>query len=193
MKKRFALFAVVLVAAALFVGCGKKESPAEIANKEAVKTLTDFAVAQQKIGQNIDPNDPASVAKVMENYAELGAKMELQDLEKSEAVDAPSGFPSSLLYSKGKITWASDSSDESYLNKSITIKITDDLKTVKDFYKNLFSKAPWKITSQSSESDGASYTVKDASGFEASLYISSNAYSKIVEVQITYSGSVAAN
>lgn len=185
--------AVVLVVAALFVGCGKKESPAEIANKEAVKTLTDFAVAQQKIGQNIDPNDPAAVAKTMENYAEFGAKLELQDFEKVEAVDAPAGFPSSLLYSKGKITSASDSSDESYLNKSITIKTTDDLKTVKDFYKNLFSKAPWKIASQSNESDGAFYTVKDASDFEASLYISSNAYSKIVEVQITYSGSVAAN
>lgn len=193
MKKKFALLAVVLMVAALFVGCGKKESPAEIANKEAVKTLTDFAVAQQKIGQNIDPNDPAAIAKTMENYAEFGAKLELQDFEKAEAVDAPAGFPSSLLYNKGKITSASDSSDESYLNKSITIKTTDDLKTAKDFYKNLFSKAPWKIASQSSESDGAFYTVKDSSGFEASLYISSNTYSKILEIQITYSGSVAAN
>lgn len=193
MKKRFAVFAVVLVVAALFVGCGKKESPAEIANKEAVKTLTDFAVAQQKIGQDIDPNDPAAIAKVMENYAELGAKMELQDLEKSEAVDAPSDFPSSLVYGKGKVTSSSDSSNESYLNKSITIKTTDDLKTVKDFYKNLFSKAPWKIVSQSSEADGASYTANDSANFEASIYISSNAYSKIVEVQVTYSGSVAAN
>lgn len=185
--------AVVLVVAALFVGCGKKESPAEVANKEEIKNLADFTAAQQKIGQNFNPNDPAAVTKAMENYAEFGAKLELQDFEKTETVDAPAGFPSSLLYSKGKITSASDSSDESYLNKSITIKTTDDLKTVKDFYKNLFSKAPWKISSQSTDSNGASYTVKDASGFETSLYISSNTYSKILEIQITYSGSVAAN
>lgn len=185
--------AVVLVVAALFVGCGKKESPAEIANKEAVKTLTDFAVAQQKIGQNIDPNDPAAVAKTMENYAELGAKLDLQDFENAEAVDAPAGFPSSLFYSKGKITSSSDSSDESYLNKSITIKTTDDFNTVKDFYKNLFSKAPWKITYQSTVGIAASYTAKNASGFEVVLDMSLNTYSKVLEIQITYSGSVAAN
>jgi hypothetical protein len=193
MKKKFALLAVGLMVTALFVGCGKKQSSEEVAKKEAVKALTDFATAQQKIGQNIDPNDPAAVAKTMENYAEFGAKLELQDFEKSEAVDAPSDFPSSLVYGKGKITSSSDSSNESYINKSITIKTTDDLKAAKDFYKNLFSKTPWKIASQSSEADGASYTANDSNNFEASVYISSNTYSKIVEVQITYSGSVAAN
>lgn len=190
MKKPLAFLIVVAVVAALFAGCGATESPAETASKEAVKNLSDLVAAQQKLGENYDPNDPAAVAKVMEGYAKFGAQMELQELDKAESVDAPSDFPSSLIYSKGKITESSDDGDASYINKSITIKTTEDLKTVKEFYKNLFSQAPWKITSQSSESGGASYKAKDALNREASVDISSDPYSKIINVRVWYSGDV---
>ncbi|MFA6521325.1 MAG: hypothetical protein WCT53_03000 [Candidatus Gracilibacteria bacterium] len=188
MKKKFAALMVVALAATLFAGCGK-ETPAETASKDAVKALTDLTVAQQKLG-NLDPNDPASAAKVMETYANLGAQMELQEFEKAEAVDPPSNFPSALIYSKGKITESSDDGDESYINKEITIKTTEDIKTVKEFYKTLFAQPTWKLTSQSSESGGASYKAKDSANIEASVDISVDAYSKLVNVRIWYNGDI---
>lgn len=190
MKKNLAFLMVIAVIAALFAGCGA-QSPAETASKEAVKNLSDLVATQQKLAENADPNDPAAVAKVMEGYAKFGAQMELQEFEKAEAVDAPSNFPASLIYSKGKLTESSDDGDESYINKSITIRTTEDMKTVKEFYKNLFSQAPWKITSQSSESGGASYKAKNSADIEASVDISVDEYSKIVDVRIWYSGDVA--
>ena len=189
MKKILAILTIMIVAVTLFAGCGT-ENPAETASKEAVKNLTDLVATQQKLGETYDPNDPAAAAKVMETYAKFGAQMELQEFEKAEAVDAPSDFPSSLIYGKGKITESSDDGDESYINKSVTIKTTEDVKTVKEFYKNLFSQIPWKITSQSSESGGASYKAKDAANLEASVDISSDPYSKIINVRIWYSGDI---
>lgn len=183
MKKKFAILTAVLIVAALLAGCGKTTSPSDTASREAMKNLTDLAAN--------NPNDPATAAKVMENYAQFGAQMELQEYEKAEAVDAPSGFPSSLIYGRGKVTESSDDSSDSYLNKSITIKTTEDIKTVKDFYKNLFSQTPWRITSQSSASDGASYDAKDAANIEASVDISSNPYSKILNIYVSYSGDIA--
>lgn len=189
MKKYLAILTVVLISAAFFAGCGK-ESPAETANKEAVKNLTDLVETQQQLGEDYNPNDPAALAKMMEGYAKLGAQVEVQEFEKAESVDAPSDFPSSLIYGKGKITNSSDDGNESYINKSITIKTTEDIKTVKEFYKNLFSQTPWKITSQSSQSDGASYKARDAADIEASVDISADPYSKIVNVSIWYSGDI---
>jgi hypothetical protein len=189
MKRNLTILMVVLASAALFAGCGK-ESPAETANKEAVKNLADLVETQQQLGENYNPNDPAAVAKMMEGYAKLGAQVEVQEFEKAEAVDAPSDFPSSLIYGKGKITSSSDDGYESYINKSVTIKTTEDIKAVKEFYKNLFSQTPWKITSQSSQSDGASYKAKDSADIEASVTISVNPYSNIVEVSIWYAGDI---
>lgn len=188
MKKNLAVIAAVIVMATFLVGCGKKESPTETEKKEAIKSLSDFAETQQKLGEAYDKGDPAAAAKMMDSYAQFGAQLEAQEFEKSEAVDAPSDFPSSLIYGKGKITQSSDNSDADYINKSITIKTTEDVKAVKEFYKTLLSQAPWKITSQSSETDGASYDAKDASDREANVDISANTYSKIVEIQISYSG-----
>jgi len=181
---------VAMIAVTFLAGCSKAESPAETASKEAVKNLADLAAVQQKLGENYDPNNPADVAKVMEAYGQFGAQMELQEFEKAEAVDAPSGFPSSLIYSKGKITESSDNGDEEYMNKSITIKTTEDVKMAKEFYKNLFSQTPWKITSQSSETSGASYEAKDAANLKAGVDISSDPYSKIVNIRISYSGNI---
>lgn len=189
-SEAFLLIVVVITIAALFIGCGKTETPADTASKEAVGNLTDLVAAQQKLAENYDPNDPASTAKMMETYAKFGAQMEVQEFEKAESVDAPSDFPASLIYGKGKITESSDEGDASYINKSITIKTTEDLKTVKEFYKNLLSQTPWRITSQSSQSDGASYKAKDAADIEASVDISVDPYSKIVNVNIWYSGDI---
>lgn len=180
---------MVTIIAVLFVGCGKTESQKDT-SKQEIKNLSDLAVAQQKIVENYNPNDPAAAAKVMENYAKFGAQVDLQEFEKAESVDVPSNFPASLIYGKGKVAESSDSGDESYVNKSITIKTTEDVKTVKEFYKNLFSQTPWKITSQSSQTDGASYNARDAANLEASVDISSSPYSKVVSISVTYSGSI---
>lgn len=189
MKKNLVILMMALIISAFFAGCGKTASPADTASQE-VKNLTDLAAAQQKLGETYDPNDPEAAAKMMETYAQFGAQMELQEFEKAESVDAPSDFPSSLIYGNGKVTEASDSGNESYINKSIVIQTTEDVKTVKEFYKNLFSQTPWKITSQSSQTDGASYYATDAANLEASVDISSDPYSKIVTIYVSYSGDV---
>ncbi len=190
MKKTLTGSVLVVAVMAFFVGCGTK-STEEAAKEEVIKNLTDLAEVQQDIGANYDPNDPEATAKIMQDYAELGAQMELDEFEKIESLDLPSGFPSSLVYGKGKVTSVSDDGDETYVNQSITIQTTEDVKTVKDFYKNLLSQSAWKITSQSSESGGASYSVTEtATNLEAGIDITSDAYSKLVSVYIWYSGSV---
>lgn len=197
MKKNLVILMTVMIGAMLFAGCGEAASPSDTATSPsdtvgvgAVEGLSGFVAAQQKIAATYDPNDPAAAAKMMESYAEYGAQLELQEFEKAEAVDAPIGFPESLIYNGGKITESSDDGDETYINKSITIKTTEDVKTVREFYKNLFSQAPWKITSQSSESGGASYGAKDAANLEASVDISSDTYSKLVNIYVWYSGDI---
>ena len=190
----------------VITGCGKAVNPLEAAMKEAGKDSTDittpgsdagtmknyveFAEAQQKIQEAYDENDPEAAAKMLELYSQFGAEMELKEFKNAEAVDAPSDFPSALIYEKGKITSASESGDESYINKSITIETTENFKTVRDFYKNLFSQATWKITSQSSDGSSASYVATDPAGIEASVDISATEYSKITTVSIYYSGSI---
>lgn len=189
MKKKFAAVAMIITFAILVSGCAK-ETPAETAGKEVVKSLSDMAAVQQKLGESYNPNDPAAIAKVMDTYGKYGAQVELQELEKAEAVDAPVGFPTSLVYSKGKMTESSDEGDEGYVNKSITIKTTEDMKIVKEFYKNLLSQAPWKITSQSSESTSAAYKAKNNAGYEVNVDMSSDPYSKIINIRIWYTGNV---
>lgn len=188
MKKSLSVLIVFLILGTLFAGCGK--SPEEVATEQAMKTFADLAETQQEIAEDYDPNDPEAAEKMMESYAELGAQLELDEFENAEAVDLPSGFPSSLVYGEGKVTEASDSGDESYINQSITIQTTDEVKVIKDFYKNLFANSEWKITSQSSSSDGASYSVTDSAGLEAGVDIVANSYSKIVNIYIWYSGSI---
>ncbi|MCK9186414.1 hypothetical protein M0P48_03170 [Candidatus Gracilibacteria bacterium] len=191
MKKNFIALMMVVAISLSFLGCGSKEKSDETITKEAIENYKELAEVQQEIAKDYDPNNPEDVAKMMETYAEFGSKMELQEFDKAESVDAPSGFPAGLVYGKGKITSASDDGSEGYVNQSITIQTTETVKTVKDFYKNLFSQAPWKITSQSSEGSGASYGVTGSDGLEVSVNISSDSYSKLVRVDVWYSGSVA--
>lgn len=210
MKKTLLVFTMVVAIAVFFVGCGKEVIPSDTSDEESssdtdtsdeesssdttsvgeVKDLADLVEAQQKIAENYDENDPEAIAKMMESYAELEGQMALQEFEKTEAVDAPSDFPSSLIFDKGKITSSSDNSDESYISKDIDIETTEDLKTVKDYYKNLFSELTWDLTSQSSGSDEASYYATDSANIEAGVYIYADTYSKIVTISISYSGSI---
>jgi hypothetical protein len=205
MKKSLVVLMMAIAISAFLAGCGSVENPllgtadkeavtadkgSVTTDKEAVETLADLAEAQQKIAETYDENDPEAVVKMMETYAEYGAKLELQEFEKTESLDPPSDFPSGLIYNKGKITESSDSGDESYINKSVTMQTTDDVKIVKSFYKDLFSQLTWKLTSQSNESGGASYDATDSANIEAYVYISSDPYSKIVSISITYSGSI---
>ncbi len=212
MKKNLAILMMVLSIMAVITGCGKAVNPLEAAMKEAEKesmkevtkdydgittpgsgnmeSYSDLLEAQQKVQEAYDENAPEAGVKMLEIYAELGAKEELREFENAEAMDAPSGFPSELIYEKGKITSASESGDETYINKDITIQTTEDFKTVKDFYKNLFSQAGWKITAQSSSGSSASYEATDPSGMTATVDISVYDYSKITTVTIYYSGSI---
>ncbi len=196
MKKNLAVLMMVVSIVAVITGCGKAVNPLEAAMKEAdsgagdMESYADIVEAQQKVQEIYDENDPEAGVKMLEIYAELGAKEELREFENAEAIDAPSNFPSELIYKKGKITSASESGDETYINKDITIQTTEDFKTVKDFYKNLFSQAGWKITSQSSSGSSAYYETTDPSGMTATVDISIYDYSKITTITIYYSGSV---
>jgi len=203
------------VVAVLFVGCGKgapsdsakegaindflgntgtedktteKDTDIASGNLGAYKDLAEYAEAQQKIQEAYNENDPEAAAKMMEAYAELGSKMELREFEAAESLDPPSDFPKDLIFDKGKITSASDDGDESYLNKSITIETTESLKTVRDFYKNLFSQPTWDLSSQSSDGSSSSFEATDSANISASVSISSDMYSKIISVSIYYSG-----
>jgi len=217
MKKNIVFLIVTVTVAMLFVGCGSTANPLGAMNNGTVSDSTgitaatqpgipsgvvpgatstemqdyaDYIATQQKIAQSYDPNDPEATAKMMESYAELGSKMELREFENAESLDAPDNFPLGLIYSKGKITEASDSGDDSYINQNITIKTTDSLKDVKAFYKGALSETPWDITSQSSESDGASFDATGTAGINVNVYISSDPYSKIVSITVSYTGEI---
>lgn len=190
MKKNFIILMMLAIVATFFAGCSKEEK----LEQEAIKDLNDLTTAQQKLvegTETLDPNDPAYTAKMMENYAQYGAQIDLQEFEKAESVDAPSDFPSELIYKSGKITESSENSSDSYIDKNITIRTTDGVKAVKDFYKNLFTQPGWQITSQSSASDGASYSATDSAAIGVSVDITYSPYSKIVDVYVRYSGEIS--
>ncbi|MFA4814824.1 MAG: hypothetical protein WC924_02340 [Candidatus Gracilibacteria bacterium] len=191
MKKNFLVLTMVLAIVALFVGCGRAGNPSDATGSDTADEeadVSDLLEAQQEIAENYDPNDPESVADAMEAYAEYAAQIELEEFEEMEAVDAPEYFPEALIYNKGKITESSDYGDEGYIDKSITIETTEDLKTVKEFYKDLFSQMTWDLTSQSSESDSASFDATDSAAIDAYIYIYADPYSKLVRISVSYSG-----
>ncbi|MFA5792282.1 MAG: hypothetical protein WC897_00230 [Candidatus Gracilibacteria bacterium] len=199
MRKEFLVFTMAMSIVVFSAGCkiqspfvtdapGGVDADAGEEDVEVGGDLSDLMEAQQKITETYDENDPEAVAKMMEAYAEYGAQVELDEFKNTEAVDAPIGFPPSLIYDNGKVTSASDSTEENYIYESITIETTDDLKTVKAFYKNLFSESYWRLTSQSSESDSASYDATDSANIDTYVYIYADPYSKLVSIDITYSG-----
>lgn len=162
--------------------------------KDTVQTaqnVADLARIGEKASEAANTNSPEAIAEAIGQYADFASKIELQQFEKVQPVDAPEGFPKDLIYANGKLTESSDDSSESYLNKDISIKTTESLTTVRDFYKNLLGKDPWKITSQSNDADSSSIYAKNKDGMEVSVRVSGSQYSKLVEVSIDYSGDVA--
>ncbi|MFA5076594.1 MAG: hypothetical protein WC480_04220 [Patescibacteria group bacterium] len=189
MKKNFAISFLMVALALVLVGCGKQQTQeAKILDTaQNIQDLAKVADQAQKAGETGSPED---LAKMIQNYAEVAANMELQEFERTEAVDAPSSFPKELIYSNGKIVAASDNSDESYIDQDITLKTTDDAQKVKTYYKDLFSQPSWKITSQSTEGDSANFKAqKVGTNLTADVDISFNQVgSKLVEVVVYYSG-----
>ena len=180
--KKIIIITFALALAITLSGCGQKSAqPSLLDQMQGQK-------AAENLGQAIQQGDTEQMQKSLENLAELGSKFELQEFEKTESVEAPKGFPKDLIYKDGKITSASDSSADAYTNLDITIKTTDELSKVKDFYKNDLAGSGWKITSQSNTSTGASYDATDSKGYTASVYINRESYSKLTEIQISYSG-----
>ncbi|MBU1992634.1 MAG: hypothetical protein ABH856_01545 [Patescibacteria group bacterium] len=189
MKKTIAICAVVLVFSLIFAGCCQRQKD--------MQALEELAQTGEKLQEVYETGSQEEIAKAeaeaagdymdvyMEGLMEKGAQYELKEYEQTEGIDAPEGFPGELIYKNGKITEASDSSDAYYINKSITIKTTDELKTVKDHYKNLLSGSLWTIDSQSTEAYGASYSaVNQNTGLEVDVDIYSDMYSKLVSVSV---------
>ncbi|MBI5412134.1 hypothetical protein HZA43_03070 [Candidatus Peregrinibacteria bacterium] len=198
--KRTAWFYVLLVPVTIIFlsACSPKPQPPVVdlgklaVPGNATQALTDVAKNIEEAQKNGDlQKQTEAVQKVADSYAKLGAQFELNDYDKLESVDLPDGFPSELVYKEAKATQSSDSSNESYIDKSLTLKTKASFKDVKDFYKTLFSAAPWKITSQSSESGQASYEAQQSNGISVGVRISSDAYSSLTEISLQYSGSIA--
>lgn len=178
-------------------GCAPKSPAAGVADtaKQAVQDVQNAAALanlSQKAGEVANTNSPEAVAAAVGQYAEFAANLELQQFQKVQPVDAPDAFPKELVYpSASKIVSASDDSSDTYLSKDVTIKTTDSLSAVRDSYKATLGAAPWKITSQSNDANNAEIDAKNADGKEVTVRMSSNDYSKLVEIDVSYSGDVS--
>lgn len=173
----------VLALAFVLAGCGaKKETstgPGVLDSMKGLKEATDLGKAMEK-GSEQD------ATKALENLANLSADMEKKEFDKTEAVDAPSGFPSEFIYSSGKIVESNDDSSDGTKNLKIKIRTTDELAKVKDFYKKILAENGWKLTSQSNTSDGASLEAKKDDNTTVSADISTSQYSKLVDINVDY-------
>ncbi len=186
---------ITLIIASCFLlvlsSCGKKESTTISADTaEAIQVANELGKAVADI-KPIDANSkPEDVVQSVEKLAEIGAAFEVKEYEKTSPVDAPSNFPTELIYSKWKIINSSDnSSDEKNINQDIEIKTLDTLNDVKTFYKTALSASGWKIKNQSNSSNGWSYSASKEDGSYVDVDISGNEYSKIAEIQVNYSKS----
>lgn len=183
--KKIVIISFAFALAILLSGCGQKTAQPSILDQ--VKGQQ----AAQNLGQALQTGNTNDVQNSLQNIAELGAQYELKEFESTESVDAPKGFPKDLIYSSGKITEASDSSSDSYTDLNVTVKTTDELSKVKDFYKNALASSGWKITSQSNTSTGASFDATASNGFTVNIYINRESYSKLTEAQISYTGTIS--
>jgi len=196
--RKTSILAVSAVASILVLtgaGCGPKP-PSQTAETrgpsalDVVQNAAELAKIGEQAAKAANANSPEATAAALGQYMDYAAKIELQQFEKTESVDAPSDFPRDLIYGKGKIVSASDDSSETYLSAQIGVKTTDDLKTVRDAYKAILSKDPWKITSQSNDTDSSDFEATDKDGRDVSVSIRADQYSKLVEISIRYSGDV---
>lgn len=166
----------------------------EIENKvsqdlgQVTGTLQEFA----KLGEQADQakqsgaSDEEVGAQMLEGIMQYGAKMEVQEFEKMEAVDPPEGFPAELVYSDGKVIESSDNSSDGYISLHITIKTASNSKDVREFYKNYLGESPWKITSQSAESYGGSFSAEHTEGASVDVGIDGDQYSALTTIEVDY-------
>ena len=186
----------LVVLAVLLTACWPvPQTPAEKAAEEAVQDLgqvtgafKELAELGQQVQQAQDSglSDEEAAGQMMEGIMAYGSKMELQEFEKMEAVDLPEGFPSELVYSEGKVIEASDYSNADSVSKHIAIKTTANSKDVKDFYKNLLGATPWKITSQSADAYGASFSAESEDGYNLDVAIDGDQYSQLRTIELDY-------
>lgn len=187
MKNWLKILALVVMITLPLGGCFKssEEKAAEQAAKELGKVFGDL----EKISENGELNPEDS----LKGFLELGMEMEKSEFDKQDSLDVPNRFPKDFIYnSNAKVTSVNDSSSDDYVYIDLTIKTTDSVDKVKDFYKNLLkNNSDWKITSEStsngyynldaSTSDG----VEDYRSLDVTVY--NNEYSKLVEINLYYS------
>lgn len=181
MKKAFLIFLGIILTVSLS-GCGKKETTPPVTTKEATEAVKEA----QKFNKAMEKGDEEDAAEALGNMMDLGADIEVKQLEEVDPVDLPDDFPSELGYSGGKVVSVNDYSDEYYLDLDAEIKTTDEVSEVKDHYKGLFSGDDWKITQQSAESGGAEFNATNQkNGQEIGVSIDRDMYSKITEIRIS--------
>jgi len=148
---------------------------------EALKQAADLGKALES-GNSEDANN------ALKNLAEMGADFEIQEFDKTDAVDAPSDFPEDIIYDNGKILSSSENNYNSDFNFSLEIKTKDDLAKVKEFYKKVLAENDWKIISQENRSDGGYFQADKNLGNENIVVdIYADAYSKLVQIDLDYS------
>jgi outer membrane murein-binding lipoprotein Lpp len=185
---------VLLLGIILISGCGKTEQKNEEANmsvKDLINNVDQFKEIGEQMKKVKESGNPEDMATAMDQIMQMGAEMETRQFEKMESVDLPANFPKELVYNSGKIIEASDSSDETFIDYEIKIKTIDGAKDVVNLYKDLLSKAPWKITQQTAQSAGGSFTAKNTdSNMSTNIDIETPPYSKITEISVRYSGNI---
>ena len=188
MTKKVLLLSLVLILTLVLSACGKKTQDNELGVLDIAKNVNDYA----KLGHDLQKaQESGDISGAMEKVAKFQADFAKQEYEKAQAIDAPAGFPKDLIYNEGKILEVEDSSDETYIDQSVSIKSQAEGLVVKDFYKNLLSSGTWKITSQSAASDSASFSAKDSnSGLSVSvdIYFGNTMNYPLTEISIDYSG-----
>lgn len=187
MKKTVLLLILVLLVTLTLGGCGKKTNEPTV-----LETAKDYKQAMdvgQQLQQAQESGDQDDMAEAMQGLMDFGSDIEIREFEKIDSLGLPQGFPANLNYSNGKVVGATNNSDETYIDQSIEIKTTDEFKNVKDHYRDVLSKEPWQIKSESVQSNSASYSANQGSDdFEVEVYIQDNQYSKIVEIDVDYFG-----
>jgi hypothetical protein len=181
--KKLVITLCALMLVVTLIGCGKKDDSPKLGALDSIKGMKEAA----DLGKALQGGDEKDATKAIENLAKLGADLEVKELENTEKIDVPSDFPSSLVYSGGKVVGASDNSYENTKDLDITIKTTDEISNVRDFYKKVLAENGWKITGQETSATNTTYNGKnEGEKSTVNVNISTNSYSKIIEIDVSF-------
>jgi hypothetical protein len=181
--KKLVITLCALMLVVTLIGCGKKDDSPKLGALDSIKGMKEAA----DLGKALQGGDEKDATKAIENLAKLGADLEVKELENTEKIDVPSDFPSSFVYSGGKVVGASDNSYENTKDLDITIKTTDEISKVRDFYKKVLAENGWKITGQNTSANDTTYDAKnEAEKSTTNINISTNSYSKIIEIDVSF-------